>query len=162
VGKLGREIAGPNVDRIIEKLNKAFADEWLAYYQYWVGAKIVKGRMHPSVEEELEEHAKEELEHAEELAKLIVQLGGEPLLSPEEIISKANCKYETPDNPDTKEILKQNIEGERCAIRVYKELLEYLGKEGDSVSAHEVIDILEDEVEHEEDLENLLEDIESE
>jgi len=161
VGKLGREMAGPNVDRIIERLNKAYADEWLAYYQYWVGARIVKGSMRPDVEDELEEHAKEELEHAEELAKLIVQLGGTPLLTPEELIANANCRYQKPSDPDVKAVLKQNIDGERCAIKVYRELLGFLGEEKDHISAHEVIDILEDEVEHEEDLENLLEDVES-
>jgi bacterioferritin len=161
MGEKGRELAGPNVDEIIARLNKAYADEWLAYYQYWVGAKVVKGRMRPDVEKELEEHAKEELEHAEELAKLIIQMGGKPLLSPKEVLEKTNCGYKAPENPGVKEVLKQNIDGERCAIKVYKELLEFLGKENDHISAHEVIDILEDEVEHEEDLENLLEDIES-
>jgi bacterioferritin len=160
MGEKGRELAGPNVNEIIERLNRAYADEWLAYYQYWVGAKVVKGKMRPDVEKELEEHAKEELEHAGELAKLIIQIGGKPLLSPEEVLGKTNCGYKAPENPNVKEVLKQNIDGERCAIKVYKELLEFLGKEKDHISAHEVIDILEDEVEHEEDLENLLEDIE--
>ena len=161
MGKMGREIAGPNVEKIIKLLNKAYADEWLAYYQYWIGAKVVSGKMRLNVEQELEEHAQEELAHAEELAKLIIQLGGTPLLRPQDWIEKTNCGYNAPDNPDVKAVLKQNIDGERCAIKVYKDLLEYLGKEGDQLSFHAVIDILEDEVEHERDLENLLEDIEA-
>ena len=33
MGTKGREIVGKHADRLIELLNKAFADEWLAYYQ---------------------------------------------------------------------------------------------------------------------------------
>jgi len=43
MGTRGRTIIGMDVDELLKLLNKAFADEWLAYYQYWVGAKIVKG-----------------------------------------------------------------------------------------------------------------------
>jgi hypothetical protein len=35
----------------------AFADEWLAYYQYWLGAKVVKGPMKEAVIAELLQHA---------------------------------------------------------------------------------------------------------
>ncbi len=44
MGTKGIEIVGKDVNKIVEMLNKALADEWLAYYQYWVGAKVVKGR----------------------------------------------------------------------------------------------------------------------
>jgi len=40
MGTKGREIVGMDIDKLIELLNKALADEWLAYYQYWVGAKV--------------------------------------------------------------------------------------------------------------------------
>ena len=45
MGTKGRALVGKDVDKLIEMLNKALADEWLAYYQYWVGAKVVKGPM---------------------------------------------------------------------------------------------------------------------
>ena len=44
MGTKGREIVGMNVDELLRLLNKAYADEWLAYYQYWIGAKIVRDR----------------------------------------------------------------------------------------------------------------------
>ena len=28
-----------DVDQLVKLLNMAFADEWLAYYQYWLGSK---------------------------------------------------------------------------------------------------------------------------
>jgi len=70
MGSKGKEIVGLDVNDLIKKLNKALADEWLAYYQYWVGAKVAKGPMRPSVAEELEQHAKEELSHAEKIVEI--------------------------------------------------------------------------------------------
>ena len=32
-----------DINDIITGLNKAYADEWLAYYQYFIEAKVVKG-----------------------------------------------------------------------------------------------------------------------
>ncbi|NIQ06088.1 MAG: ferritin, partial [Candidatus Korarchaeota archaeon] len=124
MGKQGREIVGMNVGKVIELLNKAFADEWLAYYMYWIGARVVVGPHRSKVEEELVEHAEEELEHAEMLAERIIQLGGTPLIKPTDWYDVTNCGYEAPEDNFVVPILKQNIEGERCAIRVYKELLD--------------------------------------
>ncbi|MEA1995916.1 MAG: ferritin-like domain-containing protein, partial [Campylobacterota bacterium] len=64
MGTKGREIVGLDADKLIELLNKAFADEWLAHYQYWVGAKVARGNMRGQVVAELEEHSGDELRHA--------------------------------------------------------------------------------------------------
>ncbi len=159
MGEAGKSIVDLDVEKLIDLLNKALADEWLAYYQYWIGAKLAKGKMRPAVASELEEHAGEELKHANMLVERIIQLGGTPLLDPKEWYDKTNCGYDVPSNPNTVELLKQNIKGERCAIRVYKNILDFVrGK--DDITYHMIVDILEDEVEHEEDLESLLEDLE--
>jgi bacterioferritin len=39
MGQKGREIVKMDVDKLINMLNKALSDEWLAYDQYWIGAK---------------------------------------------------------------------------------------------------------------------------
>ena len=160
MGTRGREIVGIDVNKLLELLNKAFADEWLAYYQYWIGAKVVKGPMRGQVASELEEHAGEELEHAGMLTERIIQLGGTPILKPEEWYKLSNCGYETPEDPHVKAVLKQNIKGEQCAIDVYNILLETV-KDKDPVTYGMILKILEDEVEHEEDLQAILEDMKS-
>ena len=160
MGTKGREIVGMDVSGLITMLNKALADEWLAYYQYWVGAKIVKGPMRPEVEKELEEHAEEEFKHAGMLADRIVQLGGTPILDPAEFGKHSNCGYDAPTDPNVVKILKQNIKGEQCAIEVYHSILEKVKLGNDPITFNTVRKIMEDEVEHEEDLQNLLEDIE--
>jgi ferritin-like protein len=43
MGTLGRKIVDTNVEELVQQLNKAYSDEWLAYYQYWIGSKIVRG-----------------------------------------------------------------------------------------------------------------------
>ena len=64
MGTRGREIVGMDVDELLKLLNGAFASEWLAYYQYWLGAKVIKGPMKDAVAAELNLHATEELNHA--------------------------------------------------------------------------------------------------
>jgi bacterioferritin len=147
-----------DVDVLIEKLNKAFADEWLAYYQYWMGAKLAKGPMREALVAELIQHATDELRHAGLVADRIVQLGGTPLLEPKNWYEMTNCGYEVPADPYVEVLIAQNIKGEQCAIDVYQELAA-LTREADPVTYEIVLQILTDEVEHEEDLQALEEDI---
>lgn len=158
MGTKGREIVNCDIRALLKLLNKAYADEWLAYYQYWVGAKVAIGLLRGPIAQELEEHAQEELKHADKLVERMVQLGGTPLLEPKDWYKESNCGYEKPSDPDAVTLLKQNIKGEQCAIATYTKLLEYV-KGKDALTYHLVLEILEDEVEHEQDLENILEDI---
>ena len=104
-------------------------------------------------------HATEELAHADMLSLRIIQLGGTPLISPQEWLSHTHCGYDAPSDPFVKKILAQNIKGEQCAIDVYQKLLG-LVKDKDPVTYNIVLSILQQEVEHEEDLQALDEDLE--
>ena len=158
MGTLARKLVGVDAEKLIEMLNKALADEWLAYYQYWTGAKVAAGPMRGAVTVELEEHAAEELMHAEMLVERILTLGGTPLLSPKDWFEMTNCGYETPEDPYVGVLLEQNIEGEQCAIRAYKDLMDFTeGK--DAVTYELALEIMTDEIEHEEDLQALQEDM---
>jgi bacterioferritin len=159
MGTKGIEIVGMDVEGLIELLNKAFADEWLAHYQYWLGAKVAKGPMKEAVIAELLQHAADELRHAEMLTTRIIQLGGTPLTTPAKWFDMTNCGYDAPDDPQVRMLLDQNIKGEQCAISTYKKMLE-VTMQGDPVTYNIALQILQDEVEHEEDLQSLLEDYE--
>lgn len=160
MGTSGRKLLMDiDADKVIDLLNKAFADEWLAYYQYWIGAKVVKGPMKEAVIAELLQHATDELRHADLVSNRIIQLGGTPLLSPKEWMEHSNCGYDSPIDPYVLEILRQNVDGERCAIGVYKKLMD-ITKDKDVVTYQLALEILQDEVEHEEDLQALQEDFE--
>ncbi|MFA7610749.1 MAG: ferritin, partial [Sulfurimonas sp.] len=54
-------IKGIEVSEVIKLLNRAYADEWLAYYQYFIESKVVKGIMKDSAIAELDQHAADEL-----------------------------------------------------------------------------------------------------
>lgn len=158
MGTKGRAIIGLDVDELLKLLNKAFADEWLAYYQYWVGAKVAKGPMKDAIIAELVQHATEELGHATLVSDRIIQLGGTPLTSPKVWFDWTNCGYEPPDNPFVRTLLEQNIKAEQCAIDVYDKLMK-LTEGKDPITYNIALTILEQEVEHEEDLQALLEDL---
>lgn len=158
MGTKGREIVSMDLDRLLDLLNRAYADEWLAYYQYWLGAKLAKGPMKEAVMAELLQHAADELRHADMVSNRIIQLGGTPVLDPSEWKERSNCSYDPPADPNVEVLLRQNIQGEQCAITVYRALLDET-REGDPVTYNLVLQILSDEVEHEEDLQSLQEDI---
>jgi bacterioferritin len=159
MGSKGREIIGMDVGKLLGLLNKAYADEWLAYYQYWIGSKVVKGPMKEAVIAELVQHAADELRHADMLTARIIQLGGTPVVKPEDWYKHTNCGYDAPEDPFVKVVLEQNIKGEQCAIGVYSALLRET-KDTDPITYNIVLQILQDEEEHEEDLQALKEDFE--
>ncbi|MBN1897613.1 MAG: ferritin [Spirochaetes bacterium] len=158
MGTKGKEIVGVDVKKLLEMLNKALADEWLAYYQYWIGAKVATGPTRGFVTAELEEHAGDELRHAGMLVERIMVLGGTPILTPDDWNKLTNCGYDTPSDPHVKKILQQNVKGEQCAISVYSKLLDFV-KDKDFITEKMVQEILADEVEHEDDLQTILEDM---
>ena len=97
------------VPKLLDQLNAALSEEWLAYYQYWVGSFVVEGAMRSDVQREFEEHALEEYNHAKMLADRIIQLEGVPVLDrtvarscPLQIFAahKERCSY--------------SVEGEYC------------------------------------------------
>ena len=158
MGTKGREIVKMDLEKVIDLLNKAFADEWLAYYQYWLGAKVAKGPMKEAVIAELTQHASDELRHADMLTTRIIQLGGTPVATPQGWYKMSNCGYDAPDDPHVKVLLEQNIKGEQCAIGVYTGMMQAT-RDKDPITYNLALQILQDEVEHEEDLQALMEDL---
>ncbi len=119
-------------DEIVHHLRRAYCDEWLAYLQYWTAAQVVMGFMRPKMSCELMEHANEELEHARMLADRIQTLCGEIPLTPQEILE----------------------------IAVYNRILKTIG-DRDPVTSRIILEILEDEEEHEFEFRQIKEDIDA-
>ncbi|MEE4196085.1 MAG: ferritin-like domain-containing protein [Bacteroidales bacterium] len=158
MGKHGVEILDLDVKKLIQMLNEALAEEWLAYYQYWIGSRVIEGPMRTNIEQELQVHADQELNHAVMLADRIDQLGGTPLLSPTDWMEYSRCKYLAPEDPYVEKILEQNLDGERCAIKRYKEIADFTyGK--DHTTYQMAITILDEELEHEQEIEDWQADI---
>ncbi len=153
MGEMAQKISKVDKDELLKVLNCAFAEEWLAYYQYWLGAKVAAGMERPKVVKEFNEHAEEELKHADWLAERIIQLGGTPILDPSEWKEQAKCKYDAPSNVDTKVLVAQNLMAERCAVARYQGICEMCqGKDYETFNISRKI--LKEEIEHEQEMED--------
>jgi bacterioferritin len=158
MGKQARAIVDLSLKDLVKDLNKAYCDEWLAFYLYWYMAKTVSGRAYEDMTEMLEKIAKDELEHAEELADLITKLGDVPVANPLDLEKHANSAYLMPpkNTADINRIIRVVTEAEAGAIEVYSKIAKKtLGK--DHVTYQLITHILSEEVTHEEMFENLLE-----
>jgi len=158
MGKHGIEILKVDVKELIKMLNAALSEEWLAYYQYWVGARVMEGPMRSEIEPELLVHADQELNHAVMVVNRIIQLGGTPVLNPSEWTKLSRCDYDAPTDPYVEAILNQNLNGERCAIQRYEDIANYTS--GKDHATHQMATtILNEELEHEQDIEDWINDI---
>lgn len=148
-----------DIPELLSQLNAALSEEWLAFYQYWIGAQIVEGAMRSDVQREFEEHAMEEFAHAKLLSDRIIQLEGAPVLDPSQWATLARCKYQVPLNCDVVNLLKQNISGERCAVIRYEEIAT-MTNNLDYTTCDIAKRIMADEEKHEQDLQDCLRDVE--
>ncbi|MBU1998782.1 MAG: ferritin-like domain-containing protein [Candidatus Omnitrophota bacterium] len=156
MGKKGTEISGVDVKELIKDLNRAYADEWLAHFSYLHMARTVTGPGYEDMNEMLEKVAKDEAEHAEEIANRILELGGMPLANINELQNNANASFPMPpkDTTDYKKIIKVVELAEAGAIEVYNKIAsKTLGK--DHVTYQLITHILSEEVGHEEMFEDL-------
>ncbi len=158
MGKEARKIVELDIKEVIKDLSKAYCDEWLAFYAYWYMAQTVEGPGYEDMSEFLMKIAKDELEHAEEVADLIIKYGGAPISHPMELEKNANAPYPgvVKNFSDYDKIIKIVMDAEAGAIDVYNKIAKKtLGK--DNVTYQLVTHILSEEVTHEEMFENLIE-----
>lgn len=147
-----------DVDNLLSQLNAALSEEWLAYYQYWVGALVAEGAMRANVQAEFEKHAASEFGHAKLLADRIIELEGVPVLEPKKWFELARCQYDAPTDFDVVSLLQQNVASERCAILRYQQIAEFT--DGKDFTTCEIAKhILGMEEDHEQDLQDYLTDI---
>ncbi len=148
-----------DIHHLLGQLNAALSEEWLAFYQYWVGALVAEGAMRSDVQREFEEHAMEEFRHARMIADRIIQLEGAPVLDPMQWFTLARCKYMAPLDYDVVNLLKQNIAAERCAVIRYEEIASFCNNV-DYTTCDIAKRIMAEEEVHEQDLQDLLVDVE--
>lgn len=151
---------GIDINATVDMLNRALADEYLAANQYLAPVGLAVGKLRPEVEEEFQKHYEEELKHAQMLKERIIQLGGIPLQSPEEWYAKTNCGYTKPTDYNTQILVTQNLESERKAENVYIGIMKACKEVDDMVTYKIARNILISEENHEQDLEDFLNDME--
>ncbi|MDR7522081.1 MAG: ferritin-like domain-containing protein [Armatimonadota bacterium] len=157
MGQQGRAIVELNVDELIGELKKAYLDELLAFYSYWITAQVAEGFHGEELTEHFTEEATAELGHARALARRIIELGGDPVVHPRDWEAGANAPWTAPRSEwsDADGMVEDQIKAERGAIAAYNRLCKMtFGK--DPVTYALASELLKDEVGHEEFLENLL------
>jgi bacterioferritin len=135
----------------IDELNGDLAFEYASAIQYYQHATMLRGAQYFSAIAELEAHAEEELEHAEKLRSLIVNLGGIPGV-------EVAARFMSPDNLA---MLQQDLDGEDNAIKRYDDrIAQARGMVDDYQDIESAIfvlrSILTDELQHRTDLRTLL------
>ncbi len=147
------------VETVIKLLNEALATEIVCVLRYKRHYFMAKGISSLSVKGEFLQHATEEQAHADQLAERIVQLGGEPNLSPEGILDRSHSEYI--EGESLAEMITENLIAERIAIDSYREMITYV--DTDDPTTRKVLEkILAQEEEHAEDLSSLLKGLGSE
>lgn len=152
----GAVTTGYAADRmaVIQLLNEALATELVCVLRYKRHYFMAKGIHSESVKDEFLQHAKEEMVHADRIAKRITELGGEPNFSPDGLSSRSHAEYMPGDSLIS--MIKEDLIAERIAIESYRELVSYLG-DNDPTTQRMVKEILAMEEEHADDMSSLLE-----
>ena len=110
-----------DVSKVLEQLNAALSEEWLSFYQYWIGALVAEGAMRAEIQKELQKHAEAEYKHAKLVADRIIELEGVPVLNPKKWFELARCQYSAPDDFD----VQNSISKRNCRTMRHKTLRRY-------------------------------------
>jgi bacterioferritin len=146
---------GADKATVIKLLNEALATEIVCTLRYKRHYYMAQGPASAAIAAEFLEHAKEEADHADQIAERIVQLGGEPNFSPDGLAGRAHAEYVEGDS--LAEMIREDLVAERVAIESYREMIGYLDA-GDPTTRRLLEGILAAEEEHAEDMLSLFEE----
>jgi bacterioferritin len=129
-------------EQLIKLLNDDLAREYQAIIAYVVYSQVIKGAAYMNIANELETHAREELQHALTIAKQIDYLGGMPTVTPRPVETSKS----------TEEMLEFDLNNENETIRNYRERVRQCESLGEFAMAEHIREILVEEQEHQIDL----------
>jgi bacterioferritin len=141
-------------DTVLSLLNEALATEIVCVLRYKRHYYTASGIHAQGVAEEFLEHAGEEQAHADLIAERIIELGGQPDMNPDGLLSRSHSEYIEGDR--LVDMIKEDLVAERIAIDSYAEMIRYIG-EDDPTTRCMLEGILATEEEHADDLKTLIE-----
>ncbi len=148
---------GADRDTVVKLLNEALATEIVCVLRYKRHYFMATGINAPAVAAEFLQHATEEQVHGDQIAQRIVQLGGEPDLSPDTLTSRSHAEYV--EGTTLLSMIEEDLVAERIAIDSYREMIQYLEQGADITTRRMLEGILGMEEEHADDLMSLIEQI---
>ncbi len=132
--------------KVVKLLNQALELEHATVIRYSTQAAVLTGPYAAPIGDKLKAFAAEELRHANELRDRLVALGEKPTTNVGEI--EVGNKL--------KKMLDINIDEEKDAIKLYKQLMKLIPKDEDLLLYETVEDLLCDEQRDLEDLERMV------
>ncbi len=145
-----------NLERVISVLNEVLATEIVCFLRYKNHAYMARGIHGPQVAAEFQEHAAEEMGHADKVANRIDQLGGMADLDPATLTSRSHAEYQ--EGETLTDMIREDLVAERIAVETYSEIVRWLGND-DPTSRTMMEEILTKEEEHADDLAKLLQQV---
>jgi len=133
-------------EKLINLLNQSIARELAVSIQYMWQHIMAVGVESPVVTDIFKKIAIVEMKHAEKIAERLDYLGGVPTTKPSEIKVGG----------DLKKMIKDDLEAEKEAITLYKQVIKTAEEEDDVVTRRLFEEILADEEEHENTFKTLL------
>jgi bacterioferritin len=129
-------------DRLAELLNEDLSREYQAIIGYVVYSQVLKGAAYMNIADQLEIHAKQELDHALIISRQIDYLGKMPVVTPKPVKT----------SEDPKEILRFDLDNENETIRNYRIRVRQCEQLGEYAMAEQIRQILVAEQDHQIDL----------
>jgi len=129
-------------DRLAELLNEDLAREYQAIIGYVVYSQVLSGAQYMDIANQLEIHAKQELDHALIISRQIDYLGKMPAVTTKPVRT----------SKDPKEMLRFDLENENETIRNYRDRIRQCEILGEFAMAEQIRQILVQEQDHQIDL----------
>jgi bacterioferritin len=125
-------------EELVERLNEDLAREYQAIIAYIVYSQTLKGAEYMAIAKELENHAKEELDHAMTIAKQIDYLGGVPTAIPKPVKTSTVAQ----------EMLRLDLENENETVQNYRDRVRQCEALGEFAMAEQIREIMVQEQDH--------------
>ncbi len=129
-------------ERLAELLNEDLSREYQAIIAYVVYSQVLKGAEYMDIADQLEIHAKQELDHALMISRQIDYLGAMPTVTPKPVKTSKNAK----------DMLRFDLENENETIRNYRDRIRQCEALGEFAMAEQIRKILMQEQDHQIDL----------
>lgn len=140
-------------EKVIDVLNEVLATETVCTLRYRSHYFMATGIHSSGVEGEFLQHANEEQQHADRVAKRITELGGRPNLDPEGLATRSHAQYG--EGATLEDMIKEDLVAERIAIATYSEIIRWIG-DSDPTTRRMIEEILAVEEEHADDMAKLM------
>jgi bacterioferritin len=129
-------------ERLAELLNEDLSREYQAIIAYVVYSQVLKGAEYMDIADQLELHAKQELDHALMISRQIDYLGAMPTVTQKPVKTSKNAK----------DMLRFDLDNENETIRNYRDRIRQCELLGEFAMAEQIRKILMQEQDHQIDL----------